>query len=224
MKINAVTSEIMSEIDRRAQEEFGIAQEFLMENAGKSVADTIITDSTNITNEKVLMFCGKGNNGGDGFVAARYLSEAGVDNISLYVTDIDHIKKGSTFDNYVKIKEKGLDIRPLNHFEIMSKEMLGITVLVDSIFGTGFKGDLPEEIGLIWEYFKVFDIKRYAVDIPSGLNGSTGEAANSCFIAKKTITFGLSKKGFYVNDGPQVCGEIIVKDIGFPQELLSQYG
>ncbi len=223
MEKQAVTADIMAEIDERAQDEYGVSQELLMEHAGRSVAETLLSDSSDIKNENILIFCGKGNNGGDGFVLARHLAEAGNNNIMIYVIDIENIKNGAACDNFLKIKEMGLDIRSLHDFEVMSKEVLKVTIVVDSIFGTGFKGELPDEITLIWEYFNAIDIKRYAVDVPSGLNASTGEASKSCFRANRTISFGLPKKGFYLNDGPKVCGEVVVVDIGLPKELLAQY-
>ncbi len=216
-----VTAEQMAEIDRRAREEYGISQHVLMENAGRSVAETIIADSDDVTRERIAVFCGKGNNGGDGFVAARYLADAKPARLTVYVPDVEGIRPGAAVDNFRAVRDRGLDIRSLIGFDY-SKEG-PFTVMVDAIFGTGFKGELDGERKRIARALKNAAVRSYAVDLPSGLNATTGKASKDCFRADKTITFGLAKQGFFVEDGPGVCGEVVVADIGFPRELLEEY-
>lgn len=216
-----VTSEIMAEIDRRAQEEYGISQSVLMDNAGRAVAEEVTEDISSFCRERIAIFCGKGNNGGDGFVIARYLSEKAPKELTVYAPNEDLIRRGSAYDNYVEIRQLGVSIKPIDEF--VPSKIEGVTVAIDSVFGTGFKGQLPEELAQIFKAINFKNIKLYAVDVPSGLNATTGEAAENCFRAGKTITFGLKKVGFYQKDGPDVCGEVIVKDIGFPRALLESY-
>ena len=213
-----VTSEIMAEIDRRAQEEYGISQDFLMESAGLAVANNVVKDCKNIKKSKIIILCGKGNNGGDGFVVARCLKDLGAENIVVYVLGKGEIKKGAAFKNYVKAVDTGINIRPLEKFEKSDYEA---DVLIDALFGTGFKGELPAivlDIITGGHYSKI-----YAVDIPSGLDGTTGKVQTIGFFCYKTITFGLPKKGFLLEAGPKMTGEVIVETIGFPEPLIDQY-
>lgn len=217
-----VSAKIMSEIDRKAQEDYGIPEIVLMENAGRSVSECVISDTVSLLNERIAIFCGKGNNGGDGFVAARYLANESPGRLAVYVLNENEIKEGVTSINFKIIRKMGIQIRPLNAF-LSGAHNENFTLSIDAIFGTGFKGELPREYADLGAKINVANIKRYAVDVPSGLDATTGIVAKNCLRADKTITFGLPKTGFYIKDGPSVCGEIIVKSIGYPKALLSQY-
>ncbi|MDP8299065.1 MAG: NAD(P)H-hydrate epimerase [Candidatus Tantalella remota] len=217
-----VTADIMSEIDRRAQEEYGIPQATLMENAGRSVADVISGDLSDVRDNRIAVLCGKGNNGGDGFVITRCLYEMGAESVVVYSFTVDEMRQGSARDNFDKVRGMGVKMKPLE--DILSEAGPGFTVLVDALLGTGFKGELKEESVKIGQAVNSSEIKSiYAVDVPSGLNATTGEASTGCIKADKTVTFGLPKKGLFEADGPVMCGEVIVADIGFPKELLEQY-
>ena len=213
-----VTSEIMAEIDKRAQEEYGISQDFLMESAGESVAANILKDCKDIEKYKIIILCGKGNNGGDGFVCARYLKEFGAKNMTAYALDKGKIKKGSASKNYDIAIKKGIKIKDIEAF---SKQDYEADILIDALFGTGFKGELPD---IVLDIIKKGHFSKiYAVDIPSGLDGTTGEVHSIGFSCYKTITFGLPKCGFLLANGPKMTGEVIVEKIGFPKLLIDQY-
>jgi len=209
----------MSEIDRKAREDYGIPEIVLMENAGRSVAECMLSDTGPLQNERIAVFCGKGNNGGDGFVVARYLANESPEKLVVFVSDEKHIKEGSSSTNFHIIRRMGVSIAPLDFF-LQDKHGEEFTVSVDSVFGTGFKGELPPEYAALGVKINASAMKRYAVDVPSGLDATTGIASKNCLIADKTITFGLPKAGFYLEDGPSVCGQIIVRNIGFPKALL----
>ncbi|NQT33251.1 MAG: NAD(P)H-hydrate epimerase [Candidatus Omnitrophica bacterium] len=213
----------MSEIDKRAQEEYGIPQTVLMENAGRSTAEVIMDDFPSLRREKIACFCGKGNNGGDGFVAGRHLAGKDPERLTVYVMDPGDIKSSAALDNLKMIRKMDLDIRPMEDFLRPSGKETDFTIAVDSIFGTGFKGDLPEECAQASRILKTCKMRIYAIDVPSGLDATTGAASKDCFKASKTITFGLPKQGFYAGRGPDFCGEVVIRDIGFPEELLEEY-
>ncbi|MFC1548534.1 NAD(P)H-hydrate epimerase [Candidatus Omnitrophota bacterium] len=216
--MKGVSAEQMAEIDRKAQEDYGIAQIDLMENAGHSTARVIIEDTPSMKDEKIGILCGKGNNGGDGFVVARHLMKECPERLTVYITDPKGVKPGAALDNLKVIQDLKIDICPMNDLDLA-----GITMAVDAIFGTGFRGELSEDLKEIARKLNGSAAKVYAVDVPSGLNSTTGEASKDCFRSDKTITFGLPKQGFFVKDGPAVCGEIVLKDIGFPEALLKEY-
>ncbi|MEA3489323.1 MAG: NAD(P)H-hydrate epimerase [Candidatus Omnitrophota bacterium] len=216
-----ISAEIMSEIDRKAQDDFGIAQVVLMENAGRSAAEVILADTASIKDEKIAIFCGKGNNGGDGFVVGRYLANKAPGRLTIYVADMERIRPGAARDNFEIVQKMGLDLRPIGDFLVSGD--VDFTIGVDSIFGTGFKDRLPEEYAAVGRRLNSSTVRIYAIDVPSGLDATTGVMSKGCFKADKTITFALPKQGFYVNDGPSVCGEVIIRDIGFPMALLESY-
>jgi len=210
----------MLEIDRLAQEEFGVPQSVLMDNAGKCVADSVLRDSENIKNEHIAVLCGKGNNGGDGFVSARYLIEMGAGSVTVFLASRD-IKPGAALQNFKLLSEITACVQDIDCFWRRPAE---ITVLIDAVFGVGFKGSIPRSLQDVFLAANALtNIKKYAVDIPSGLDADTGMADKYCFMAGKTVTFGLAKSGFYLNHGPRVSGAITVADIGFPKELLDRY-
>ena len=107
--MEAVTAEIMAEIDKRAQEEFGIPQDLLMENAGKAVAETILEDDI-IEEQVIAVICGNGNNGGDGFVAARYLFKGNPKRLAVFTQSEKDIKSGSALKNFEAAAKMGIDI------------------------------------------------------------------------------------------------------------------
>jgi len=223
IKRKGVTAFEMSEIDRKAQEIYGISQATLMENAGRAVAEAVIKDLVSLEKESIAVFCGKGNNGGDGFVAGRYLSEKNPRELVIYTVSKDLPKSGAALENFTRAKESGLIIRPLKDFLALNENDISFTIGIDAIFGTGFKGDLPKECESLGKKLNSSNIKIYAVDIPSGLDATSGEAGENVPKAEKTITFGLPKQGFFLKAGPNLCGKIIIKDIGLPQELLNPY-
>lgn len=219
-----VSAAEMTEIDRKAREDYGIPQAVLMENAGRAVRDVIFADLCPLKGECIAVFCGIGNNGGDGFVAGRYLADEDPAALTIYVTDEAKIRQGAAYDNFRTIRKLGLDIRPLEDFLKADKTAVDrITVGIDSIFGTGFRGELPGICEDLAGRLNSSDLSIYAVDVPSGLDATTGIASDDCIRAGKTITFGLPKQGFFAGNGPDVCGEVIVKNIGFPPALLKEY-
>ncbi len=223
MDKKGVSAEIMAEIDRKAQEEYGIPQIVLMENAGRAAAEVILDELGTLRDERIAIFCGKGNNGGDGFVVGRYLANECPAHLSIYVQEAERIRKGAPYDNFEIARGMGVEIRPLKDFFEETATVADFTVAIDSVFGTGFKGELTEEYAALGRSLNSAGLRIYSIDVPSGLNATTGEAAKDCIRAYKTITFGLPKQGFFIKDGPDVCGEVIVRNIGFPEALLEQY-
>jgi len=220
--MKAVTAEIMAEIDRAAQEEYGIPQAVLMENAGRAVAEAVIARHPRLEGLEIAVLCGKGNNGGDGFAAARCLAEKTTARLSVFCIDAENVRQGAARDNFKTMSALGIETKPLTEF-IRNTFPGTPAIVIDAIFGTGFRGELPDVCGAAAEKVKEAAMALYAVDIPSGLDATTGEASEPCFSAALTVTFGLPKQGFYLQDGPSVCGEVAVANIGFPEELLARY-
>ncbi len=218
-----VSAEEMARIDQRAQEEYGIPQGVLMANAGRFASDVIIADLGELSDHKIAVFCGKGNNGGDGFVIAKHLADRSPAELRVYAPQEEKIRRGAAYDNFVTARDMGIRIRPLDEFLSGEDPAAEYTVAVDSIFGTGFKGELPEQFAALGRILNSSGMKVFAVDVPTGLDATTGTASKDCIKAYKTISFGLPKKGFYLNDGPGVSGKVVVGNIGFPEALLESY-
>ena len=137
-----VTAEQMAEIDRRAREEYGIAQVVLMENAGRSAAEEISTGSSSFEKEKVALFCGRGNNGGDGFVVARWLAARGASVEILLFCRGDDLS-GDAAANFNRIRSHSIPLRELpddSHDAMAAERIAAADILVDALLGTGFSG------------------------------------------------------------------------------------
>jgi NAD(P)H-hydrate epimerase len=219
--MRAVTAEQMAEIDRRAQDEFGIPQARLMENAGRAAFDLLVRHYSTARGTRFAVVCGKGNNGGDGLVLARHLSRSTSVDLLVYAPPDEAMKPGASRDNRIRVERSGIDIRDLERFNGGDAE--NVSVVIDALFGTGFKGEIRQPYLDICAGMNDMGADLYSLDVPSGLDSTTGHAAGGCIKADRTITFGLAKTGFFKEDGPEYCGELAVADIGFPPELIDAY-
>jgi len=216
-----ITASGMKRLDQLAQEKYAIPSLILMENAGRTSAEEI---SKRFKKGRGAIFCGKGNNGGDGFVCARYLKDMGLDADIFTFAEKEEIKKKDALLNLTILLKQGAKIKGL----LEEKDLLKIKqnfqydFIVDAIFGIGFKGALPEKIASMVDFLNGVKIPRYAIDVPSGLDADTGKVNGTCMKAHKTITFGLLKKGFITKEARKYTGKIVVKNIGFPKCILNK--
>lgn len=209
----------MQEIDRQAIQGMGIPGLTLMENAGHGTYEMIVRYFGEVAGKKAVVFCGKGNNGGDGFVVARLLKQNGADVRSFLLGNKPEVK-GDAATNLDKAEKLGISIRQLSDpgaIEIPADTWL----IVDAIFGTGFTGDIKEPIATIINKINESRKNVVAVDCPSGLDGATGRVSNPTVKANLTVTFGLPKIGQVVFPGKEYCGHLEIIDIGFPPGLDS---
>lgn len=206
MKVVSVRE--MQELDRKAIAEIGIPSIVLMENAGRRVAEAAIDMLAGVQGKKVAIFCGTGNNGGDGFVAARYLAGKGIE-ISVYIVGDSSRIKNDPLINLDILKKIGVRIA-----EISEPVEVEGDIIIDAIFGIGLKGEVKEPARSIIKELNKKDLPVIAIDVPSGLDADTGEVLGVAIKAKKTVTMQFPKKGFYLNKGPEYVGEVVVADIG----------
>ena len=200
-----LSNEEMIEADRMTIAS-GISSIQLMENAGKAVFKNIPTKNIN----KILLLIGPGNNGGDGFVVARLLIEAGVS------VDIYFYNNGKISNDCKTNKDK------INSQRIISeiKDYSDYTYVIDALFGTGFTKNIPNQLETIFSKIKKNKIPVYAIDIPSGINGNSSIVNGDCLECVKTITFFNKKKCHYLYPGKKFCGEVIVEDIGIKTDIF----
>lgn len=219
--MRAVTAAEMREIDRRAIEEFGIPSFQLMEKAGEAVAQAA-AQLAGPPPKKTLVLAGKGNNGGDGLVAARFLHGQGYDVQVLLFSEREKLKADPA-RNFVENAKRSVPTRIVGeHFawETVPQILEEPEVIIDALFGVGLDKPMGEPYRGLIEKLNRAGKKVVAVDIPSGLSSDTGKVLGSCVQATVTVTMGLPKKGFYEGEGPRVTGKIVVADIGIPKELL----
>jgi NAD(P)H-hydrate epimerase len=212
----------MRRIDVAAIYRYGIASITLMENAGSAVAEVAKKELCKRGSDRVCVVCGKGNNGGDGFVASRHLCNSGFD------VDVFVLAKPATLRGDALFTSRLLRSSKCTMSEITDRNQLAAfidrfdyPVVIDALFGTGFTGkDLPELLRELIAFLNSSPCRIISIDIPSGLHGSSGNVPAVAVRANITVTLGLPKKGFYVNEGPRYTGSVIVENIGFPHSLL----
>jgi hydroxyethylthiazole kinase-like uncharacterized protein yjeF len=204
-----LSTEAMREADRRCIEDLGLPGAVLMNNAGTAVF-------REIDGGPVGIVCGRGNNGGDGFVAARLCLLAGYDTRVLLVGDPGEVK-GDAATFLQVYRRLGGAIESLTGKEEVVRavrDLEGCAWLVDALLGTGFRG---EPRGAVRAAIEAWPKGRtVAVDVPSGLDADTGEAVGPCIRADVTVTFQFAKRGFANPSARQWLGRLVVADIGIP--------
>jgi NAD(P)H-hydrate epimerase len=198
------------ELDSIAINEKGIPGIDLMGKAGSIVADYAQKMISNISNPKIAIICGKGNNAGDGYKAALDLSIGG------FHVDIFLVFKKDTIagdaEHYFKLcVSKKLSINDISNFKNENYDLI-----VDAILGTGFTGEIKEPIRSITKQINDSNALVLAIDVPSGVDANNGLAADNAIVADLTVTMGYIKVGMLIQPANLHCGELICADIGFP--------
>ena len=211
----------MSAIDRNAQD-LGIEPIVLMENAGRQVASEI---QKKRRPSSVVILCGPGNNGGDGFVVARHLGNAGW-KVSI-VEMSEPVKPEASRNRDIASSIAAIDFKSISDSSQVSDagflEWLGQhDVIVDALLGTGAKGRLREPIASLVAATADLKVFKVAVDVPSGLDADTGKHEGEVFKSDLTVTFHSAKAGHL--EGKAIVGELVVADIGIPKEAETLAG
>jgi len=207
----------MRALDRKAIDEIGIPGEQLMEEAGKGVADVADMFLKEIGGKKVAIFCGKGNNGGDGFVAARHLGGKGYSVDVFLVARMDELK-GDARLNLERAVKLGIPVHEIDTPPVK----LDFEMIIDAMFGTGFKGKVKNPYRNIIDKINNANIPVVSVDIPSGIDGDTGQDGGTSVYADATVTFAYPKLGHIFYPGRERTGELYTVDIGIPPELIEE--
>ena len=212
-----LTPEEAGALDRDTQEA-GTPAEVLMERAGRAVARAAVDLIGGVYGRRAVVVCGKGNNGGDGLVAARHLARWGLRVAVFAVEPVDTLREPAA-SNLARLDEIGVRVRGWSS-AALTRELDRADVAIDAIFGTGFRG-FPEDA---WaDAIDGLNAGRppiVAVDIPSGVNGATGAVEGAAVRAEVTVTFGAAKIGAVVLPGAELAGAVRVVDIGFPADLV----
>ncbi|MBI3753129.1 MAG: NAD(P)H-hydrate dehydratase [Deltaproteobacteria bacterium] len=236
-----VDSVIMRRLDETAIKKYGIPGLVLMENAGRGVAQIVKRDfdggcrgdSVNrpilgdpldlpYKNKRISIFAGKGNNGGDGFVAARHLSNMGF-KVSVYLLANPKEVKGdakTNLDIWEKMGGETKSIVSAKDIEKYKSAILHSALIVDAIFGTGLSAEVDGIHRNVIELINGINKPVVAVDVPSGLDASNGRVLGCCVKAAVTAAMAIAKIGIFVYPGADYAGRVEIVDIGMPQQLL----
>jgi NAD(P)H-hydrate epimerase len=218
-----VTSAEMQAMDRMAIERFGLPGRLLMENAGREAARVFRTHFGEAARRGVGVVAGRGNNGGDGCVIARYLAQKGFP-VTVYLLATAEQVRGDAGANLKLLPALGVTVVEMpdeDAFARCQREMRSVAVWVDAIFGTGLNAEVRGFFRNVIEFINRLNRPVLAVDIPSGLSADTGQPCGACIRARVTATFAFPKIGHAVFPGADYTGQLEVLDIGIPPHIAA---
>ncbi|MBE7415532.1 MAG: NAD(P)H-hydrate dehydratase [Deltaproteobacteria bacterium] len=221
--MKAADSETIRKVDKAALERYGLTGLQLMENAGRGVAEIALKEAAP---GRVAIFAGRGNNGGDGYVAARHLRNSGRDAVVYSLCRIEELSGDAATNAWVWRKMGGEVREVLSSADLDSaaSSIRHSAIIVDAIFGTGLKTEVSGIHASAIESINSLGKKTIAVDVPSGIDATTGNVLGSAVRADITATMAMPKLGLLLYPGRTYAGRVEVIDIGVPHELLEDGG
>src|SRR5215210_753620 len=212
----------MREADRRTIEEIGISSLVLMENAGRQVVAAMEAVHGDLQEHDVAVLCGRGNNGGDGFVVARTLLQRGVDVAVFLIGRVADVR-GDARINLEILGRLGLtvvEVADSQAWELHFSEVSDCTLIVDAIFGTGLNAPIAGFIESVIADVNASGIPVVAIDLPSGLSADSPEPIGPSIEASMTVTLAAPKLPLVLPPAETRAGDIVIADIGIPIEVL----
>src|SRR5918996_3396908 len=220
--MRVLNSNQMREADRRTIEEIGIPAIVLMENAGRQVVAAMEASFEDLAERHVAVLCGRGNNGGDGFVVARTLHQRDIE-VSVFVIGSIAEIKGEARQNLEILGRLGLSAVEINDeqaWELHFSEISSCGLIVDALFGTGLRTPLQGMLETVVADVNGSGIPVAAIDIPSGMSADTHELIGDCIDATVTVTLAAPKIPLVLPPAELHAGDIVIADIGIPDEIL----
>lgn len=215
-----VTANEMRSIDDRAIKKIGIPSTTLMERAGLEVVESCISSAGSAAGKKVVIFCGKGNNGGDGLVVAREMKRRGA-GITVYIFAKQEELKGDALLNYSIARRMGIPIVHVTSLSQLNQIPGAADIIIDALLGTGIQGEVTGINSDAIKKINAMDGLVVSVDLPTGLNADNGACAGECVGADMTVTMGLLKRGLLLHPGRMHAGTVHIADIGYPERAIS---
>ena len=212
----------MREADRVAIDDIGIASLVLMENAGRQVVSAIEAAYEDRLSGRVAVLCGKGNNGGDGFVIARTLAQRGIDVSVFLLASVPQVK-GDARVNLEILGRLGIGIMEVDdeqRWELHSSEVQRCSLIVDAIIGTGLTAPLSGLLETVVADLNAMGIPIVSVDLPSGLSADTPHLIGDCVAATMTVTLAAPKVSLILPPGEDQAGDVVIADIGIPHDVI----
>lgn len=221
-----VTANEMQEMDRQTIESFGIPGRVLMEAAGRGATWFMLDRFPDLAGKSVAVVAGRGNNGGDGHVIARYLSHRRID-VTVYLLAERSKVAGDAAANLDLLDPLNIPVVEVPEAAAFGKikgQMSHHDIFVDAILGTGLKSDVRGFLKDAIVFINGLNKPVFAVDMPSGLNSDTGQICGECIRADATATFAFAKIGHFIYPGAGLCGSLKIIDIGIPPHITEAVG
>lgn len=212
----------MREIDRISIDKYGIPGILLMENAALRVAEESLKLLEGTNGRKTAIFAGKGNNGGDAFAVARHLFNRGIDVHVYTLCKAEDLPYDARINRDI-ISRMGIPEILVTDVDCID-DLSYCDIIIDGIFGTGFRGKAEGLAAAVISLINKSEKPVLSIDVPSGLDSLTGRAEGACIKACRTVALGLPKLGMTIYPGLDMCGEIVVADIGIPAAAVEQAG
>ena len=219
-----LTREQTRQVDKRAVEQWGLSSLVLMENAGRGAADRLL--QLDPTPQHVSIFCGKGNNGGDGFVMARHLHLRGV-SVEVFIIHDPETFSADALSNFKILEQCAIcwqSIAAPSESTALNSQLESscqeATWLVDALLGTGSSGPPRPPLDRLIRWLNQAAAQRVALDAPSGLDCDTAEVSSLAVRADHTFTFAAAKPGLLMAQAADHVGQLTICDIGLPRALL----
>jgi NAD(P)H-hydrate epimerase len=212
----------MREADRYTIEEIGIPSLVLMENAGRQVVAAIEASFEAALHGRVAVLCGRGNNGGDGFVVARTLQQRGIDTAVFVIGAVADVR-GDARINLDILGRLGVTVVEINDeqsWELHFSEISQCSLIIDAIFGTGLRSPLGGMMETVVADVNAADIPIVAIDLPSGISADTAHLIGDCIDASMTVTLAAPKLPLILPPGEAYAGDVVIADIGIPYEVI----
>jgi NAD(P)H-hydrate epimerase len=221
-----VTANEMQRMDHNTIESFGIPGRVLMENAGRGATAFFLEAIYRLHKGPVGIMAGRGNNGGDGFVIARYLHQKGIA-VTVFLLAQKERLTGDAAANLILLDAMGVPVVEISDDNIFERQQLAMRhqqTWIDAILGTGLRSDVRGFFRTAIDFINQQKRPVFAVDIPSGLNADTGQVCGACVHATATATFGFAKVGHLCYPGRTLTGRLKVVEIGIPLHVATDVG
>src|ERR671912_2826013 len=223
-EMRILNADQMREADRRTIQEIGIASLVLMENAGRQVVAAIESLYSDLAERSIAIVCGKGNNGGDGFVVARTLQQRGFDVSVFVIGRISEVKGDAriNLDILGRIGQTVVEVADQTAWELHGAEIAGHDLIIDAMFGTGLSTPLTGFYETVVADINEAGVPIVSIDIPSGMSADSADLIGHAIEATVRVTLGAPKMPLVLPPAESKSGEVVIADIGIPAEVFEQ--
>jgi len=219
-----LNAEQMREADRRTIQDIGIASLVLMENAGRQVVAAIESLYPDLAERRIAIVCGKGNNGGDGFVVARTLQQRGFDVSVFVIGRLIEVKADARINLEIlgRTGQTVVEVADETAWELHGAEIAGHDLIIDALFGTGLSTPLTGFYETVVADINEAGVPIVSIDIPSGMSADTGDIIGDSIEATVTVTLAAPKLPLVLPPAEMKAGEVVIADIGIPSDVIDQ--